>query len=318
MERQRTLLLGLLRLLNGKQWTLVAREARRSGTVKHLIEGSCGEVSAVARDTLATIQAQRHHLDSGCEDALAIVDAAAADGLRLTTILDSDYPENLRTIDQVPPFLFYRGTLLPRDRSALAVVGTRKASAPGIKRAASLASMLGRSGVTVVSGLARGIDTAAHTACLDAGGRTIGVLGAGHWHFYPPENEALATRMEASGAVVSQFWPDTPPSRRTFPIRNAVSSGLSVGTVVVEASHTSGAKMQARLALEQRRLVLLPTSLVQQEQWARDFVARGAIEVPSIAQLEGELHQLLAGEQRPSEDARATLPGGAPSLFAVG
>ena len=105
--------------------------------------------------------------------------------------------------------------------------------------------------------------------------------------------------------LVSQFWPDTPPSRKTFPIRNAVSSGLSLGTVVIEASRTSGAKMQARLALEQGRVVLLPHSLVESQDWARDYLSRGAIEVPSVATLEGDLGRLLQAAREHCDGAPA-------------
>lgn len=318
MDRPHIRLLGLLRLLNGKQWTLVAREVRRVGSVEDLLTGSCSEISQTARDTIATIRARSAELDDACDAVLSIVDAAAADGLRLVTILDREYPENLRAIAEVPPFLFYRGTLLDGDRVALSVVGTRRASEHGLKRAASLAHMLGRARVTVVSGLARGVDTAAHEACLEAGGRTIGVLGAGHWHFYPPENSDLAERMEASGAVVSQFWPDTPPSRKTFPIRNAVSSGLSAGTIVIEASHTSGAKMQARLALEQGRRVLLPSSLVESQPWARQYLRRGAEEVPSIDALERDLARIVETAHAPVQSPSGGRDDTAPSLFAVG
>jgi DNA processing protein len=319
MDRQRILLLGLLRILHGTQWSFVAREARRAGSVQHLIDGHCSETSKVSRESMAQIIAQRDGFSQACDEAMAIVDAAAADGIRLTTILDSDFPANLRTIDQVPPLLFYRGSLKACDDVALAIVGTRRASADGLRRARSLSTMLARARVTIVSGLARGIDTAAHEACLEAGGRTIGVLGSGHRHMYPPENAALADRISGSGAVVSQFWPETTPSRKTFPIRNAVSSGLSLGTVVIEASHTSGAKMQARLALEQGRVVMLPSSLVESQQWARDFLERGAVEVPSVERLQHDLEHLLGSVDRRC----AAEPSGAEDceqskLFAIG
>lgn len=317
MERSRILLLGLLRLLNGTQWSFVAREARRAGSVQHLVDGRCFETSKVARESMAILGAAGARLSEACEQATAIANVAASEGIWLTTVLDEDFPANLRVIDQVPPFLFYRGSLLPRDRDALSVVGARTASDEGLARARSLAEMLAKVGLTVVSGLARGIDTAAHEASLDAGGRTIGVLGSGFRHIYPPENSRLAERIAESGAVISQFWPETPPSRKTFPIRNAVSSGLSLGTAVIEASHTSGARMQARLALEQERVVFLPQSLVNSQPWARSFLARGAVLVPSIAELQRDLERHLLSDRARQGEAEEELES-PPRLFAIG
>jgi DNA processing protein len=189
-------------------------------------------------------------------------------GIRLTTLLDDGYPANLRRLPHPPPLLFCRGQVQPGDAWAAAVVGTRTPSPAGLRRARRFASLLARRGVTVVSGLARGIDTASHEACLDAGGRTVGVLGCGIRRIYPPENAALAERIAGRGAVVSQFLPDTPPSAPTFRQRNAVCSGLALATLVVEAGPMSGARLQARLALEQGRQVLLLASLVAEQEWA--------------------------------------------------
>jgi DNA processing protein len=206
----------------------------------------------------------------------------AHDDLNLTTVLDDDYPANLRLIFNLPPFLTYRGVLRADDARSVAVVGTREASVEGIERARRLASQLAEAGVTVLSGLARGIDTAAHQASLDAGGRTISVMGTGLRTIYPPENSHLAERIAATGALVSQFWPDSPPRTDTFPRRNIVMSGMGQGTVVVEASATSGAKMQARYALEHGKRVFLLSSLVRERPWAQKYLERGAIEVADV------------------------------------
>jgi len=189
-------------------------------------------------------------------------------------VLDQDYPVNLRVVENLPPFLFYRGELRPDDAYSVAVVGTRSPTPEGLARARRMASLLASRGVTVLSGLARGIDTAAHEACLEAGGRTIAVLGSGIRRIYPPENLGLAQRIVESGAVVSQFWPDAAPTSYTFPRRNVVTSGLGQGTVVVEASASSGAKMQARLAIEHGKQVFLLTSLVTQYTWAKKYMKR--------------------------------------------
>lgn len=199
-----------------------------------------------------------------------LIAGLAADGVKLLTVLDEDYPLNLRLVFDRPPFLFVRGELAEADNRAVAVVGTRQASPEGIGQARRLAGELAREGVTVLSGLALGIDGAAHEATLDAGGRTVAVMGTGITRIYPSEHEALAQRIvESGGALVSQFWPAGPPAKYSFPMRNVVMSGMAIGTVVIEAGRTSGAKMQARLALNHGKRVFLVQSLVMQEEWAR-------------------------------------------------
>jgi DNA processing protein len=192
-------------------------------------------------------------------------------GIRIVTILDDAYPLNLRAIYNRPPMLFVRGSLQPDDERAIAVVGTRSASPEGLKLAGGLATQLALSRVTVLSGLARGIDTAAHRAALSAGGRTIAVMGTGLNTVYPPENQELAEQIAERGALVSQFWPDAPPTKFSFPMRNVVMSGMSFGTVVIEASETSGARMQARFALEHGKRVFLVEQLVMKQEWARKY-----------------------------------------------
>jgi DNA processing protein len=198
---------------------------------------------------------------------------------RLLTVLDSDYPQNLRRVYDRPPFLFVRGTLQDDDSRSVAIVGTRRASDAGRALACDMAAALAERGVTVISGMAAGIDTEAHTAALDAGGRTIAVMGTGIDRVYPKENDALAERIAESGALLSQFWPGAPPRGSNFPLRNVVTSGVAIGTVVIEASATSGAKMQARLALEHGKRLFLVESLVLQEEWAQRYRSRRGAQV---------------------------------------
>jgi DNA processing protein len=211
--------------------------------------------------------------------AQADLDRWSAHGMRLVTVLDSDYPPNLRAVHDRPPIVFIAGALTPDDARSIAVVGARKATATGLRRAKAIAEHLVAHRYTVVSGLAAGIDTAAHTAALNRGGRTVAVVGTGLARTYPPQNERLQRQIAQTCAVVSQFWPDSPPSRRSFPMRNATMSGLALATVVVEASDTSGARMQARLALAQGRPVFLLESLVERQPWARDYAQRPGIHV---------------------------------------
>ena len=218
------------------------------------------------------------------------LEAADPSGATLVTVLDDHYPANLRLVPNLPPFLFVLGRLEAVDTRSAAVVGTRQASPAGTARAAAMARELVEQGVTVTSGLARGIDTAAHTAALQHGGRTIAVVGTGITRCYPAENRGLAEAITEHGAVVSQFWPTAPPAKYTFPRRNVVMSGISQGTVVIEASRTSGAKMQARIAAEHGKRVFLLRSLVTEQEWARAMVARGAaIEVASVHDVIGHL-----------------------------
>lgn len=165
------------------------------------------------------------------------------------------YPRLLARIDDPPSVLFLRGEILPRDELAIAIVGTRHASRYGLDQAEKLAASLAYAGFTIVSGLARGIDAAAHRGALRAGGRTLAVLGSGVLNIYPPEHKQLAEEVAAKGCLISESPPRFAPLSGSFPQRNRIISGLSLGTVVVEAPERSGALITARLAREQNREV---------------------------------------------------------------
>jgi DNA processing protein len=194
-------------------------------------------------------------------------------GMRLLTILDDKYPENLRAVHDRPPLIFVAGQLASEDSRAIAVIGARRATRRGIDTARTVAAHLVEAGFTIASGLAEGIDTAAHTAALARGGRTIAVIGTGLGRSYPLGNARLQARIATRCAVVSQFWPDSPARKQSFPMRNAVMSGLSLATVVVEAGETSGARTQARLALAHGRPVFLHEAVLDQG-WARACAER--------------------------------------------
>lgn len=264
-------------------WNVIAREAQHPGGLERLLRGELAEKSKEARQTQKLIAAVLGDLGSPRCRAEEQVSLAQEAGAKLTTVLDDDYPANLRTIYNLPPFLFYRGRLDREDARSVAVVGTRNASAEGVESARRMARYLAQAQVTVLSGLARGIDTTAHEETLARDGRTIAVLGTGILRCYPKENADLAERIVESGALVSQFWPSQPPTTYNFPRRNVVTSGMSQGTVVIEASNTSGAKMQARLALEHGKRVFLVSRLVTSQPWAQKYVAeRGAIETRTV------------------------------------
>ncbi|NQT23051.1 MAG: DNA-protecting protein DprA [Candidatus Omnitrophica bacterium] len=176
-------------------------------------------------------------------------------GIKVITIDDKEYPSNLKHIYNPPKVLYVKGKIVPKDHYSIAVVGARKSSTYGRETAARLARELAEKSITVVSGMARGIDTYAHRGALESGGRTIAVLGCGINIIYPPENKSLMEEISKSGAVISEFPINTPPLRRNFPMRNRIISGLSFGVVVVEAAEKSGSLITASLALEQGREV---------------------------------------------------------------
>lgn len=228
------------------------------------------------------------------EAALRDIGRWEEQGQVLVTILDPEYPGRLRGIHQAPPFLFARGSLLPDD-TAVSVVGSRAASARGLSVAAGVARGLAARGVTVIAGLAAGIDTAAHRAALDAGARTVAVIGTGINKAYPAANRGLQEEISKKGLVLSQFWPDAPPQKHTFLMRNATMSGYGQATVVVEAGETSGARAQARMAVEHGRPVILTDMVVERNEWAKSLVGRPGVHVAaSLQSLLSAVDRLLA------------------------
>jgi len=177
-------------------------------------------------------------------------------GAEMLTVADPQYPVRLKEIPIPPPLIFVKGEIRPEDGLALAIVGTRAASYYGKKTCRSLAKELARRQVTVVSGLARGIDTEAHRGALEGGGRTLAVLGCGLDVVYPPENRELYSRIPESGALITEYPLGTPPEAHNFPRRNRLVSGLALGVLVVEAGAKSGTTITAQCALEQGREVL--------------------------------------------------------------
>jgi DNA processing protein len=213
----------------------------------------------------------------------------------------------LKEIDQPPPILYVRGELTTEDAWAVAVVGTRRVSAYGRQVTEELASFLAANGVTVVSGLARGVDAIAHQSALKTGGRTVAVLGCGVDRVYPPEHMQLAGKMLASGALLSDYAPGTPPDASNFPPRNRIISGLAMATVVVEAGETSGALITAQFAVDQGREVFaVPGNiLAPQSKGTNRLIAQGAHPMLSGRDLLDVLNLTRVSEQR---NVRKALP----------
>jgi len=240
--------------------------------------------------------------------------AAERSEARLVTLEDAEYPVPLKQSALPPPFLFVRGALLRDDALSIAIVGSRRPTAYGLRMAERLAGDLAARGVTIVSGLARGVDTAAHRGALGARGRTVAVLGSGLDVVYPPENRGLAREASAAGAVVSQFPMGTAPLPQHFPIRNAVIAALSLGTVVVEAAERSGALITARVAGELGREVYAVPGNVSSpvSQGTNDLIRDGAKLVRDWEDVVVELAPVwqAAIRQLPAVEPAAVAEGG--------
>lgn len=220
---------------------------------------------------------------------------------------DDGYPNSLREIPQAPPLLYMRGQLEQQDELAVAVVGTRRVSTYGREVARELGSSFARLGVTVVSGLALGVDTVAHQSALEAGGRTIAVLGSGVDHIYPAQNRRLALQIIEQGALISDYALGTRPDASNFPPRNRIISGLSLAVIVVEAGKRSGALITARFAAEQSREVFaVPGSILSPgSDGCNRLIQDGAVPVTSVDDL---LERLELANVIAHQEARVTVP----------
>jgi DNA processing protein len=242
-------------------------------------------------------------------------------GLTLFTLLDETYPEPLRQVSDPPHVLYVKGAIDERDRYRVALVGTRRATSYGRSVAERLAGDLASAGITIVSGLAKGIDTYAHRAALDAGGRTIAVLGNGLDQVYPAENTGLARRIveQEAGALLSEFAPGVRPDAPNFPRRNRIIAGLCDATVVVEAGRPSGALITADYALEQGRDVLaVPGSIFSPMSEGVHWLLKDGAGIVTGAQ---DVLNALGLERQPAEDAVArdlpALPEDERAVFAA-
>ena len=242
-----------LAMVEGLGPVTVRRLVRAFGSAAATLAAGAGELARVEGIGSALAAGVAAARSSGA--AARELETARRMGVSIIPFTDPSYPECLAQIYDPPVLLYARGALLQSDRHAIAVVGARRCSQYGLVHAERLAGQIAGVGMTVVSGMARGIDTAAHRGALKAGGRTIAVLGSGLGRIYPPENRKLADEIAASGALLSEFPLSMGPQRTNFPLRNRVISGLSLGVLVVEAARRSGSLITAAQALEQGRLV---------------------------------------------------------------
>ena len=289
-DQERATLVALMHEPRVASWPGVVAEIIEAGSARAVWDAR-HEQSLFDTDTPAPIA-----------EATRQIAGWRAAGLGVHTFRDVSYPAQLREIHQVPPVLFSRGTLRPGE-PAVSVVGSRRASDQSVDWASEVSTALVSAGITVVSGLAAGIDTAAHTAALDVGGRTVAVLGTGINRVYPAANRDLQERIACEGLVLSQFWPDAAATKKSFPLRNATMSGYGRATIVVEAGETSGARIQARVGVEHGRPVILRDCVVRANEWATVLQHRPGVHIVSsvdealgvVATLRPDLDDVLTG-----------------------
>lgn len=240
-------------------------------------------------------------------DLNAIWDNLQNSEINLVTWLDDNYPRRLKELDNSPPVMYSLGEIIPDDDWAVAVVGTRRVSAYGQQVAEEIGAFLARNRVTVVSGLALGVDAIAHQAALDAGGRTIAVLGSGVDRIYPPQNRGLAEDIRKNGAVISDFALGTHPDKSNFPPRNRIISGLSLAIVVVEAGKKSGALITASFGADQGKEVFaVPGNIyAHQSVGTNQLIQKGAHPLLNPEDLMEALDLALISQH---QSARKTLP----------
>ncbi|MFO7709370.1 MAG: DNA-processing protein DprA [Desulfobacterales bacterium] len=248
--------------------------------------------------------------------AVSEVEDARRSGCRLIVLTDPDYPRLLREIPDPPPLLYVRGDLIA-DEAPIAVVGARIPTEYGLETSRQISAGLAQLGFTVVSGLALGIDGAAHEGALSAGGRTVAVLGSGLDNLYPPQHRSLAARIAGSGALLSEFPLKAGPDAHHFPIRNRIISGMSLGTVVVEAARGSGSLITARLAAEQNRDVFAVPGSIQsfKSMGTHTLIKQGAKLVENAQDIAAELGPRIERADAAGACAPTAATGGsAPAL----
>ncbi len=283
----------VLNMMQGVGPVTVRNLTEALGSVEAILQADGADmkrVRGVGNEMVGRILEQRGRLDPAEEEA-----RAEKAGARIVTRVDAEYPKRLLQVYDPPMALYVRGTLQSRDEAGVAVVGSRRSSHYGLETAERLAFQLAQHGVSVVSGLARGIDTAAHRGAVKGRGRTVAVLGGGLDCLFPPENVGLAEEIEKQGAVITEYPFGRQPDKTTFPVRNRIVSGMSQGVVVVEADVTSGAMITANQAMEQGRTVYAVPGRIDSSgsRGPHRLIKQGARLVETVEDILEELQSLL-------------------------
>ncbi|MCM8812683.1 MAG: DNA-processing protein DprA [Candidatus Omnitrophica bacterium] len=316
MSRHEQDCLTALNLVDGLGAVRIAALVERYGSPSRVCRASAAELSAIGG--IGGVLAARIAGVLGSREWEQEQRRLSQNSARVITLLDEEYPELLRHIYDPPPVLYVRGSLSCLQPWAAAMVGCRRASHYGLRQAARIAQELAQRGIGVISGLARGIDTAAHQGALSGGGNTVAVLGSGLAAVYPPENKRLADRIADRGALVSEFPLAYPPRPGNFPRRNRIISGLSTAVVVVEAAQRSGSLITAQLALEQGKEIFAVPGAAQSvtARGTHQLLKDGAALAESAADIFRELNRApVDAGARDAPPAGAgertrTLPGG--------
>ena len=299
-----------LSLVPGIGPRLTAALLERFGSAAAALRASIAELTAIPFITPRLAETIQQAFERS--DAAAELECLQKHGVYLIALGTPEYPASLATISDLPHLLYIRGTITAADANAVALVGSRHCTDYGKRVTTRLAAGLARAGITVISGLARGIDGAAHRAALEAGGRTLAVLAGGLSRIYPPEHADLAREVAASGALLTESKMDQEPLAGLFPVRNRIISGLSKVIVLIEAAEKSGALITASHAADQGRTVMAVPGSVESSSsgGTNDLIRKGAVLCRSVEDILEELHGVsaMAGAEKKAASAPAAPP----------
>lgn len=301
-----------LKAIPGISDNLYKRLIEKFGSPEEVLKAEgkdLARVPEIKRAVVRTIREKRVPAPSADRDIAKELELIKKHSIDIITLANESYPASLKAIYDPPPLLYVKGKIKRGDKNAIAIVGSRRATTYGRLTAQRLSAQLAARGITIVSGMARGIDSEAHKGALAVGGRTIAVLGCGIDVVYPPENGALEEKIASSGAVITEFPFGTRPFAGNFPKRNRIISGLSIGVIIVEAAQRSGALITARFALEQGREVFaVPGSTTSPySKGTHNLIKEGAKLVEDIDDILEELKPLIEIRMEKGKESQDSL-----------